>query len=52
MAAWRYELFSSSVEKYFTRLLRSLVTFFFEHEKRNFISPSGHVIFYILYKHQ
>ena len=23
-----------------------------KHEKRNFISPSGHVIFYLLYKHQ
>ena len=24
----------------------------FEHEKRNFVSPSGHVMFYLLYKHQ
>ena len=24
----------------------------FQHKKRNFISPSGHVIFYLLYKHQ
>ena len=23
-----------------------------EHEKRNFVSPSGHVMFYLLYKHQ
>ena len=25
---------------------------FLQHEKRNFVSPSGHVIFYLLYKHQ
>ena len=25
---------------------------FFQHKKRNFLSPSGHVIFYLLYKHQ
>ena len=43
--------FSSSVEKYFTRLLRSIVKYF-QHEKRNFVSPSGHVMFYLLYKHQ
>ena len=41
------------VEKYFTRSLRSLVKFFFfQHNKRNFVSPSDHVIFYLLYKHQ
>ena len=25
---------------------------FFQHEKRNFVSPSDHVMFYLLYKHQ
>ena len=25
---------------------------FFQHEKRNFVSPSGHLMFYSLYKHQ
>ena len=35
--------FSSSVEKYFTRSLCSLVKYF-QHSKRNFISPRGHVI--------
>ena len=30
----------------------SSVEIFFQHEKRHFISPSGHVIFYLLYKHQ
>ena len=25
---------------------------FFQHEKRTFVSPSGHVMFYLLYKHQ
>ena len=24
---------------------------FFQHEKKNFLSPSGHVMFYLLYKH-
>ena len=24
----------------------------FQHEKRNFVSPRGHVMFYLLYKHQ
>ena len=24
----------------------------FQYEKRNFISPRGHVVFYLLYKHQ
>ena len=44
--------FSSSVEKCFTRSLRSLVKYFFQHEKRNFVSPSGHVMFYLLLKYQ
>ena len=43
--------FSSSVEKYFTSELRSIVKYrcphswnIFQHSKRNFVSPSGHVI--------
>ena len=24
---------------------------YFQHEKKNFVSPSGHVKFYLLYKH-
>ena len=32
--------------------LRSLVKYFFQHEKKNFVSPSDHVMFYLLYKHQ
>ena len=28
------------------------VKYFFQHEKRNFVSPSDHVMFYFLYKHQ
>ena len=52
MAAQRYEI-SLRVLKIFhsfavlTRLLCSLVD-----SKRNFVSPSGHVMFYLLYKHQ
>ena len=43
MAAWRYEI-SLRVLKNISRV--------FQHEKRNFVSPSGHVMFYLLYKHQ
>ena len=44
--------FSSSVEeKHLTRSLHSLVRYFFQHSKRNFVSPSEHVI-YLLCKHQ
>ena len=28
------------------------IEIFFQHERRNFVSPSGHVMFYLLYKHQ
>ena len=41
MAAWRYEI-SSGAEKYFTN----------ERERTSEICPSGHVMFYLLYKHQ
>ena len=51
MAARRYESFSSSVEKYFTSE-RSKRVKYFQHEKRNFVSPSDHVMLYLLYKHQ
>ena len=40
MAARRYEI-SLRVLKYF-----------FQHKKRNLVSPSDHVMFYLLYKHQ
>ena len=33
-----------------TKVLTSEI--FFQREKKNFVSPSGHVIFYLLYKHQ
>ena len=38
MAARKYEIS--------LRLLKNI----FQHEKRNFVSPSGRVIFYLLYK--
>ena len=41
--------FSSSVEKYFTSDRSEQVKYFFQHEKRNFVSPSDHVMFYLLY---
>ena len=37
--------------RYLTRSLRSLVRCRVEHEKRKFISTSGHVIFCLLHKH-
>ena len=52
MAARRYEISLRVVEKYFTHSLRSLMKYFFQHEKRNFVSPSDHVMFCLLYKHQ
>ena len=32
--------------------MRSLVKYFFQHEKINFVSPRDYVEFYLLYKHQ
>ena len=43
--------FSSSAEKYFTSECSERVKYF-QHEKRNFVFPSGHVMFYLSYKHQ
>ena len=40
MVARRYEIS--------LRVLKNI----FHHERRNFVSPSGHVMFYLLYKHQ
>ena len=51
MAAWRYEI-SLLVLKIFHSLAALTREIFFQHEKRNFVSPSGHVMFYLLYKHQ
>ena len=46
MAARRYE-----ISLWVLKILRTS-DIFFQHEKRNFVSPSGHVMFYLLYKHQ
>ena len=43
MAAWRYEISLLVLKKYFTRSLHSLVKYF-QHLKRNFVSPRSHVI--------
>ena len=42
----------TSVEKYFTSERSEWVKYFFQREKTNFVSPSDHVMFYLLYKHQ
>ena len=47
MAARRYEIS--------LRVLKNIALtreIFFQHEERNFVSPSGHVMFSLLYKHQ
>ena len=54
MAARRYDL------KFLFDLLKNISrvsadnerNIFFQHEKRNFVSPSEHVKFNLLYKHQ
>ena len=51
MAAQRYEI-SLRVLKIFHEGAQRTSEIFFQDKKRHFISPSGHVIFYLLYKHQ
>ena len=52
MAARRYEISFRVLKKYFTSERSEQVKYFFQHEERIFVSPSDHVIFYLLYKHQ
>ena len=40
MAAWRYKISLRVLKKYFTRSRKNI----FQHSKRNFVSPRGHVI--------
>ena len=50
MAAQRYKI---SIRVIFHEWAQRTSEIFFQHEKRNFISPSTHVMFYLLYiKHQ
>ena len=51
MAAWRYEI-SRRVLKNISRVRCAHSWNIFWHEKRNFVSPSDHVMFYLSYKHQ
>ena len=37
---------------YYMATRRYEIFLIFEHEKRNVVSLSGHVMFYLLYKHQ
>ena len=49
MAAWRYEI--SLLElKIFHEWAQRTSEIFFQHSKRNFVSPSGHVMFFLLYR--
>ena len=49
MAARRYEI-SLRVLKNISRVSAANEWNIFQHEKRNFVSPSDHVIFFLLYK--
>ena len=51
IAAWRYKI-SCLVLKNISWASAANKLKIFQHEKRNFVSTSGHVIFYLLYKHQ
>ena len=52
MAPWRYEI-SLRVMKNISQVSAAKeCNIFFQNEKRNFISPSGHVMFYLSWKHQ
>ena len=51
MVAQRYEI-SLRVLKNISRVSAVNKWNIFQHEKRTFVSPSSHVIFYLLYKHQ
>ena len=52
MAMWRYEISLRVLKNIFMSERSKQVKYFFQHEKRNFISPSNHAMFYLLYKHQ
>ena len=51
MAAWRYEISLQVLKNIFMSECSERVKYF-QHEKTNFVPPSGHVMFYLLYKHQ
>ena len=51
MATRRYKI-SLRVLKDFSLVRCAHSRNIFQHKKRNFVSPSGHVIFYLLYKHK
>ena len=44
--------FCRSVEKNISRMSAANEVNMFQHEKRNFVSPSDHVMFFLLYKYQ
>ena len=50
MAARRYEI-SLPVLKNIWQVSAANEWIVFQHEKRNFVCPSGHVVFYVSYKH-
>ena len=51
MAAQRYKI-SLQVLKNISQVAQRTSEIFFQQEKRNFVSPSRHVMCYLLYKHQ
>ena len=44
MTARRYEISLRLLKKYFPSERSERVKYFFQHEKRNFVSPRGHII--------
>ena len=52
MAARRYEISLQVLRNISQVSAANEWNIFFQHEKRNLVSPSDHVIFYLLYKHQ
>ena len=51
MAVQRYKFLFECCKR-FHEWVQQTIEIFFQHEKRNFVSPSDHVMFYLLYKHQ
>ena len=52
MAARRYEISLRLLKNISQASADNERNIFFQHEKRNFVSPSEHVKFNLLYKHQ
>ena len=52
MAVLRYEIYLRVLKNISRVSAAKEWNILFQHEKRNYVSPSDHVMFYLLYKHQ